>query len=128
MKRRIFVLFSLLSALSLLTGFVLAADQQRAQERVQKQEQEQIYGNQLMTQQEPMEYRAKMGNAKTAGEREQIRNRHNERMNERVSKSGVALPGESPTRVRGMGSGGGGIGSGRDGMGSRISPGGGGRR
>ncbi|MGD8448959.1 MAG: hypothetical protein PVJ45_05630 [Desulfobacterales bacterium] len=83
------------------TGSALAGDQERAQERVQKQEQ--IYGSQLMTQQEREEYRSKMRTAKTAEEREQVRKEHHERMKDRAAERGVTLSEEPPARGRGMG-------------------------
>jgi hypothetical protein len=129
MKRRILVLFTLVIVLSLSTGSALAADQERAQESVQKQEQ--IYGSQLMTQQERSEYRAKMRTAKTAEEREQMRKEHHERMKERAAERGVTLTEEPPARGRGMGPCGGQMGPGGAGMGPPHQGGGmgpGGRR
>ena len=126
LKRRILVLFALVIILSLSAGSALAADQEGAQERVQKQEQ--IYGSQLMTQQERAEYRAKMHTAKTDEEREQIRKEHHERMKERAEERGATLTEEPPARGRGMGPCGG-QGSGGTGMrpkGSGMGPQGGG--
>ena len=126
MNQRILVLFTLTILLSLPTGSALTADQEPAQESVQKQEQ--IYGSQLMTQQERSEYRAKMHTAKTAEEREQIRKEHHERMKERAAERGVTLTEEPPARGRGMGPCGG-QGSGGTGMrpkGSVLGPQGGG--
>jgi hypothetical protein len=131
MKRRILVLFTLVIVLSLSTGSALAADQERAQESVQKQDQEQIYGSQLMTQQERSEYRAKMRTAKTAEEREQMRKEHHERMKQRAAERGVTLTEEPPARGRGMGPCGGQMGPGGAGMGPPHQGGGmgpGGRR
>jgi sensor c-di-GMP phosphodiesterase-like protein len=119
MNRRILVLFALVIVLSLYAGSALAADQERAQERVQKQEQEQIYGSQLMTQQERAEYSAKMRTAKTAEEREQIRKEHHARMKERAAERSVTLTEEPPARGSGMGSCGEQMGSGGAGMGPR---------
>jgi len=115
MKRRILVLFALVIVLSLSTGSALAADQERVQESVQKQEQ--IYGSQLMTQQERAEYRAKMRTAKTAEEQEQMRKEHHERMKERAAERGVTLTEEPPAGGRGMGPCGGQMGPGGGGMG-----------
>jgi hypothetical protein len=115
MNQRIFVLFILVIFLFLFTGSALAADQEPAQERVQKQEQ--IYGSQLMTQQERAEYRTKMRSAKTAEEREQIRKEHHERMKERAAEHGVTLTEEPSARGRGMGPCGGQMGPGGAGMG-----------
>lgn len=122
MVKRSLVLFALAGILSLSAGFVLAADQERTQDSVQKQEQEQIYGSQLMTQQERDEFRTKMRSAKTAKEREQVRQEHHERMRVRAKERGVNLPDEPPAHGGHMGSGGGmgpggGMGSGGGGMG-----------
>jgi hypothetical protein len=125
MKRRILVLFALVIVLLLSTGSAFAADQERAQESVQKQEQ--IYGSQLMTQQERAEYRAKMNTAKTAEEREQIRREHHERMKKRAAERGVTLTEEPPARGRGMGPCGGQMGpggAGRGPQGGGMGPGG----
>ncbi len=125
MKRRILVLFALVIVLLLSTGSAFAADQERAQESVQKQEQ--IYGSQLMTQQERAEYRSKMHTAKTAEEREQIRREHHERMKKRAAERGVTLTEEPPARGRGMGPCGGQMGpggAGRGPQGGGMGPGG----
>ncbi len=112
------VISALATTLFLSTCFVWAADSVQTQEKSQVQKQEQIYGSQLMTQQERNEHRTQMRAAKTAQEREQIRKEHHERMNERAKVRGVNLPDEPPVRSGGMGSGGGGMGSGGGGMGS----------
>ena len=111
MMKRTLMVSALAAVLILYSGFAFAADQD-----------EQIYGSQLMTQQERTEYRVKMRAAKTAQEREQIRNEHHEQLKERAKERGVTLPDEPPVRGGGMGPGGGGMGHGGGGMG----PGGGG--
>ncbi len=84
----------------------------------QAQQQEQIYGNQLMTVQERTEYRAKMRAAKTVEAREQIRAEHHQAMQVRARDKGMTLPDEPPARGMGAGPGsGGGMRSG-GGMGS----------
>jgi len=95
-----------------------------AQTQVQKQTQaeEQIYGSQLMTQQERAEHRTKMRNAKTSEAREQVRAQHHKEMQVRAKQQGVTLPDEPPAAGMGGGMGpgggmGGGTGSG-GGMGS----------
>jgi len=105
-------------------------DRTRDQDRVQTQDKDQIqdrqiYGSQLMTQEERSAYRAQMRNAKTAQEREQIRKEHHEQMKTRAKEKGVALPDEPPARGMGggMGPGGGGMGPGG---GGGMGPGGGG--
>ena len=114
MMKKILMVPALAIALSLSAEFTLAAGQAPTQEKAETQKQEQVYGSQLMTQQERAEQRAKMRAAKTAEEREQIRKEHHERMKQRAKERGVTLPDEPPARGGGMGSGGGGMGSGGD--------------
>jgi len=117
MKRTLMVSV-LAAALALSSGFAFAAGQD-----------EQVYGSQLMTQQERTEYRAKMRSAKTAQEREKIQKEHHEQMKERAKERGVTLPDDPPGRGGGMGPGRGGMGPGGGGMrpgGGGMEPGGGG--
>lgn len=85
------------------------------------QDQQPVYGSQLMTQQEMAEHRAKMRAAKTQQERNQIRNEQHERMQQRAKERGVTLPNQPPQNRphNGMGPGNGmGNGTGpRNGMG-----------
>jgi hypothetical protein len=53
---------------------------------------EQIYGSQLMTQQEREEHRAKMQSMKTEAERDRYRMEHHKKMQERAKERGVTLP------------------------------------
>jgi hypothetical protein len=100
-------------------------DRTRDQDRVQTPDKDQIqdrqiYGSQLMTQQERSAYRNRMRNAKTAQERELIRKEHHEQMKARAKEKGVTLPDEPPARGMGKGmgpGGGGGMGPGGGGMG-----------
>lgn len=80
-------------------GMAVAAEQERTQEH------EQIYGSQLMTEQERAEYRAKMRAAKTVEEREHIRKEHHEGMKARAEERGMKLSEESPMPGGGMGPG-----------------------
>ena len=97
MMKRALIVSVLGAVLSLSVGYAFAADQ------------EQIYGSQLMTQQERVEYRAKLREAKTAEEREKIRKEHHKQMKERAKAQGVTLPDEPPARGGGMRPGGGGM-------------------
>ena len=108
MKREIIV-STLTCALLLFGPLTSAADQ----ERVQTQNQAQVYGSQLMTKQERNEYRNKIKTAKTAKEREQIRHEHHQLMTKRAKKQGITLPDKPPAMGshRGMGP--------KDGMGPR---------
>ncbi|MCW8830329.1 MAG: hypothetical protein OQK32_02295 [Gammaproteobacteria bacterium] len=96
---------ALATVLALTTGLALAAEQDPVQDRTQIQQE--IYGSQLMTEQERMEFRQKMRTAKTLEQRQQIRNEHHERMKKRAQEQGMTLPDEPPTRGGGMGPGGG---------------------
>ncbi|MFH2140237.1 MAG: hypothetical protein ABII63_05530 [Pseudomonadota bacterium] len=106
-------------ALAVSAGSVFAADQVREQkqDQTQEQDQERIYGSQLMTQKERNAYRAKMRAAKTAEERERIRNEHHEQMKIRAKERGVTLPDMPPAAGGGMMGPGGGMRQG-GGMGS----------
>ncbi|MFH1983981.1 MAG: hypothetical protein ABIL58_19250 [Pseudomonadota bacterium] len=99
MVKRTLMMSALAVVFSLFIGFALYADQDG-----------QIYGSQLMTQQERTEYHTKMGAAKTAQEQEQIRQEHHEQMQKRANERGATLPNETPGRGSGMGPGGGGMG------------------
>ena len=70
-----------------LIGGIAAADAQ-----MRTQAQEQIYGSQMMTQQERNEYRDRMRGAETAAQREQVRNEHHEQMQARAKERGITLP------------------------------------
>lgn len=124
MKRLIYgILFGLL-----LPGVALAATAEekkpaptKKQEQTKSQDQEVIYGRQLMTQKEMNEYRAKMRAAKTADEREKLRKAHHDKMAARAKERGVKIPDEPPARGPGMGPGSGkGMGPGGGGMGPRY--------
>jgi hypothetical protein len=73
-----------------------------------------IYGSQLMTRQERMEYRNQMRSTKTQEERNTLRLEHHKKMQERAKEKGVTLPDTPPANGAGMGPGraGGGMGAG----------------
>ncbi|MGD9949034.1 MAG: hypothetical protein AB7U29_11210 [Desulfobulbus sp.] len=110
MKRKIVILIFLIGTLSLPTWFAVAADQSSDQEIRGTQEQ-QVYGSQLMTQDERVAYHRQMRDAKTAQERDELRKEHHQRMQERAAVRGLTLPDEPPGRGGGMsmGNGGGGM-------------------
>lgn len=95
MMKRTLMITAFAGALSL-SAIVQAAEQQ-----------EQIYGSQLMTQQERAEYRNKMLSATTVEAREQVRAEHHERMQERARAQGLSMPDQPPAAGAGMGPGGG---------------------
>lgn len=77
------------------------------------QQGDQVFGRQLMTQEEIQEHRRLMQGAKTQQEREQIRAEHHERMKERAKQRGITLPDEPPAKGGGQGGGGQGLGKGK---------------
>lgn len=81
-----------------------------------------IYGSQLMTQQERLEYRQRMRSATSTAERAQIRADHHERMQQRAQEMGKTLPDQPP--AQGMGRGTGGMGQGMGPKGGGRGPGG----
>ena len=79
------------------------------------QSETQVYGSQLMTQQERIEHRNTLRNLKTQTEREQYRIQHHKKMQERAKARGVNLPdvsqsGKGKQNKDGSGFGGGGRG------------------
>lgn len=74
-------------------------DRTRDQDRLQ----DPIYGSQLMTRQERMDYQAQMRTLKTEQEREAYRLAHHQRMQERAKVQGVTLPETPPNPRPGMG-------------------------
>jgi len=100
-----------------------AQEQQRLreQEQLQLQEREQVFGWQMMSDDERQAYRQKMRQLETERERETYRLEHHEMMRERARQMGLTLPetpgphgqgGMAPGGQRGMGPGGGGGGGG----------------
>lgn len=67
------------------------------------QDQERIYGSELMTQEERAEHRAKMREMKTEEEREAYRMEHHRMMQERAKAQGKTLPDEPLQRGTGKG-------------------------
>ncbi len=109
-------------------------DQARDQQRVhqdaaqqggqtkQAQNRNQVYGSELMTEQERNEHQEKLRNMKSEQEREAYRAEHHEEMQQRATKQGVALPDDVPRATQGKGKGqgagynnGSGMGGGRSG-------------
>lgn len=108
-----------------------AAAQDKAQDqgrdRMQQSDQDRMFGSQLMTQQERMEYASRMRGLKTDQERLAFRLEHHKKMQERARERGVTLPDEPP-QMPGRAMGGAGMGGARGGMGpggAGMGPGGG---
>jgi hypothetical protein len=62
-----------------------------------------VYGSQLMTPQERLEYRNRMRSMKTQEERNAFRLEHHRKMQERAKERGVSLPDDPPANGAGMG-------------------------
>lgn len=104
-----------------------AAAQDKDQDRVQQRDQERIFGSQLMTQQERLDYANRMRSMKTEQERQAFRLEHHTQMQERARQRGVTLPDDPPQgpgrAMGGSGMGpGGGMGSGGMGSGGAGGP------
>jgi hypothetical protein len=119
MRNKTLAMTVLTGTILLASGLTLAADQDRDQTRLQDpardqikdqtqdRTQDMIYGSQMMTDQERVEYRSRMRSAKTAQEREQIRAQHHESMKVRAKERGMTIADEPPAMGGGMGAGGG---------------------
>jgi hypothetical protein len=121
MKLRYSLKFLVVAVLATIAGPVLAADQDQTrtqdkfltQDQINKMPDQDIYGSQLMTQQERDAHRNKMRAAKTYEEQQRIRNEHHKQMQVRAKERGVTLPDAPPAnRGPGMGPGPGGGGGG----------------
>lgn len=129
MKKKMLLIIALVCGMSMLSGFCLAADQEQSRDMVQTQDrdremtqtqkQEPVYGSQLMTQKERIEYRNRLRAANTEQERQQIRMEHHRQMQERAREQGMVLPDEPPARGMGQGN------MGQGGMGGGMGRGGG---
>ena len=103
MLKQKLIMSALTGALALSSCLTLAAADQK---QTQQTQQKQVYGSELMTEQEREAHRSKMRAAKTDEEREQIRSEQHERMKERVNERGMTLPDQPPVSGGGMGPGG----------------------
>jgi sensor c-di-GMP phosphodiesterase-like protein len=113
MNKKLIIPAVLLATVVMPFHIAVAADQSSTQSQAQTQSQ--IYGSQLMTNQERTTYHNEMRKAKSEQEREQIRNQHHEQMQIRAKERGVTLPDMPPAMGGGMG----------PGMGGGMGPGGG---
>ncbi len=111
LKRLIAVL--IFSAMAFTAGSGMATDQEQSRQTMQQQEQ--VFGWELMTQEERIEHRDKMRSLQSQEERESYRLEHHAEMEKRARERGVVLPemipqsqGRGPgLRGKGLGPGGG---------------------
>lgn len=109
MKKRIIMVSAMAAIMSLPAGLAWSADPQLQESKTQTENQGQIYGSQLMTQQERLEYRNRMRAAQSEEERQQIRNEHHQTMQERARERGLTLPDAPPAGGGGVMAPGGGM-------------------
>lgn len=102
-----------LFVLAAAAGFAMAANQGGSGEAGAMDDKEMIYGSQLMTEQERLEFRERMRAAETNEERERLRREHHERMQERAKEQGLRLPDTPPPKGGGVMRHGGGMGGGK---------------
>lgn len=103
MFKQTMIVIAVSGAMSLVSGTSLAAEPVRAQAR--QQAQEEIYGSQLMTEQERIEHRTTMRTLKTQQERDAYRLEHHKLMQERAAARGITLPDMPPRAGAGAGAG-----------------------
>ena len=128
MNARTIVAAAVAAAMMAMTVSLFAAEQAPAPKS------EPIYGYRMMNDQERNEYREKMRNAKSAEERQALRDENHKRMQARAKERGVTLPEQRGPRGEGKGPGYGpgsgkgpgyGKGPGGEGKGPGYGPGGG---
>ncbi len=102
MKRKTFVLFSLIGIWLLPVGIAAAVDLLPVQGLTVAREQDRIYGSQFMTHEERVEYHAKKRAAKTKEERELFRKEYYQPMLDRAKARGITSPDEPPLSEDGM--------------------------
>jgi hypothetical protein len=99
MLKRTYTISMVAGALALAFGLALAAEPAATQQPVK----EELYGSQLMTQQERAAHRAKMRAATTPEAKAQIRAAQHDRMKQRARQLGLELPETPPAVGGGMG-------------------------
>jgi hypothetical protein len=99
----LFLQIGVVVAISSSENFILAATipTQSQEGAANQEEQNPIYGVQLMTEQERAEFRSKMRAAKTLEEKELIRNENHKAMQERAESHGMVLPDQQPKNTDG---------------------------
>ncbi|NNL07523.1 MAG: hypothetical protein HKO86_07340 [Gammaproteobacteria bacterium] len=94
MANRVRSSVSFSAMLLLIFGGAIATEQSQ----VNRQTQQQLYGRELMTEEEYAAHHDKMRAAKTEDERQQIRKQNHELMKARAEQRGLSIPEEPPSR------------------------------
>jgi hypothetical protein len=95
----------LAGALILLGAAVVSGAQEQTRSKDTLQQQEDVYGWQMMSEQERHEHQQQMREMKTEPEREAFRKQHHEKMQERARQQGLTLPDSPGPHGKGMGPG-----------------------
>jgi len=91
--KRLITAIIVFAGLILFSGVFPASAQQASQKALQlKEQQGEIYGSEIMSEQERHEYARRIREAQTPQEEEQYRLEHRQQMRERAEKLGVTLP------------------------------------
>jgi len=107
--RRRSIVGAVLAVAVLIPGSAVLAQEEgkplQAQEQMQTQEQarEQVYGWELMTEEERLQHQEKMRTMTTEEERNRYQQEHHEKMQERAKQQGVELPAGPMPHGKGMG-------------------------
>ena len=86
-------------ALSVLLLLVCGGTIATEQPQENRQTQQQVYGRELMTEEEYTAHHDEMRAAKTEAERQQIREQNHELMKARAGQRGLSIPEEPPSRT-----------------------------
>jgi len=106
MKAKYFVTIAFAVVLSLPLFAAIAVENEQLEQKEHAQVQQQVYGWQLMTDEERTEHRAKMRSATSAEEREAYREEHHKLMQARADAKGLSLSDQPGQRSRGCRGGG----------------------
>ena len=93
------------AVLSLPLLAAIAVENEQLEQKEQAQVQQQVYGWQLMTDEERAEHRAKMRSATSDEERQAYREEHHKLMQARAEAKGLSLPDQPRQRGFGFGRG-----------------------
>lgn len=108
MKAKYLITVAFAGVLSLPLFAAIAVENEQLEQKEQAQVQQQVYGWQLMTEEERAQHREKMRSATSAEEREAYRQEHHKLMQARAEAKGLTLPDQPRQRGYGRGCRGGG--------------------
>lgn len=101
MKAKYLMTIAFAGVLALPLVAAVAVENEQLEQKEQAQVQQQVYGWQLMTDEERAEHRAKMRSATSSEEREAYRQEHHKLMQARAEAKGLTIPDQPGQRGRG---------------------------